>query len=153
GPIARQLSLGAPPVRAVDGVSFEVRRDEVLALVGESGCGKSTLGRVVVGLLRPSAGAVRFFDRESGAEMTDETLVRRNAQIVFQHPDSSLNPMKRVGLTLARPLALLGMKSAGRGRRVRELLEDVRLDSSYVGRLPRQLSGGEKQRVAIARAL
>jgi len=153
GPIARRLSLGPPPVRAVDGVSLEVQRDEVLALVGESGCGKSTLGRVIVRLLPPTAGAVRFLDRASGAEVTDDALVRRNAQIVFQHPDSSLNPMKRVGKTLGRPLALLGIKGGQRGRRLRELLRDVRLDASYVDRLPRELSGGEKQRVAIARAL
>ena len=153
GPVARRLGLGGPPVRAVDGVSFEMWHDEVLALVGESGCGKSTLGRLVVRLLRPTTGAVRFLDRASGAEVTDDAFVRQNAQIVFQHPDSSLNPMKRVGKTLARPLALLGMKGAARRRRVRELLEAVRLDASYVDRLPRQLSGGEKQRVAIARAL
>ena len=89
--------------------------------MGESGCGKSTLGRVVARLLRPTAGAVRFLDRRSGAEVTDESVVRRRAQIVFQHPDSSLNPMKRVGHAVARPLALLGMKGAARGRRLREL--------------------------------
>jgi peptide/nickel transport system ATP-binding protein len=153
GRVARWLSLGEAPVRAVDDVSFEVGRDEVLALVGESGCGKSTLGRVVVRLLRPTAGAVRFFDRESGAEVADMAAFRRAAQIVFQHPDSSLNPMKRVGRTLGRPLALLGMPRARRRLRLRELLEAVRLDASYAHRLPRELSGGEKQRVAIARAL
>ena len=153
GRAARWLSLGEAPVRAVDDVSFEVGRDEVLALVGESGCGKSTLGRVVVRLLRPTAGVVRLFDRERDVEVADEAVFRRAAQIVFQHPDSSLNPMKRVGRTLGRPLALLGMPRARRRRRVRELLEAVRLDASYAHRLPRELSGGEKQRVAIARAL
>jgi oligopeptide/dipeptide ABC transporter ATP-binding protein len=96
---------------------------------------------------------VRFLDRASGAELIDETVFRRAAQIVFQHPDASLNPMKRVGRILARPLALLGMKADERRRRLHELLEAVRLDASYVRRLPRELSGGEKQRVAIARAL
>jgi ABC-type glutathione transport system ATPase component len=153
GVIARRLSLGASPVQAVDDVSFEVQRDEVLALVGESGCGKSTLGRVVARLLRPTTGVVRFLDRASGAEVMDEAVVRRTAQIVFQHPDSSLNPVKRVGHAVARPLALQGMKGARRRGRLRELFHAVRLDASFARRLPRELSGGEKQRVAIARAI
>ncbi len=153
GVIARRLSLGAPPVQAVDDVSFEVQREEVLALVGESGCGKSTLGRVVARLLRPTTGVVRFLDRASGAEVMDEAVVRRTAQIVFQHPDSSLNPVKRVGHAVARPLALQGMKGERRRGRLRELFHAVRLNLSYARRLPRELSGGEKQRVAIARAL
>jgi peptide/nickel transport system ATP-binding protein len=83
----------------------------------------------------------------------NEAVVRRAAQIVFQHPDSSLNPVKRVEHAVARPLALAGMKGVGRRRRLRELFRAVRLDASYARRLPRELSGGEKQRVAIARAL
>jgi peptide/nickel transport system ATP-binding protein len=142
--LARRLGLGADPVHAVDDVSFDVGADEVLALVGESGCGKTTLGRVLVRLLHPTAGKVRF--------TLPDASVRRAAQIVFQHPDSSLNPMKRVGSSLARPLALLGLARGARRRRVGELLEAVRLDADYVRRLPRELSGGEKQRVAIARA-
>jgi peptide/nickel transport system ATP-binding protein len=147
-----RLGLAPPPLRAVAGVSFEVGRDEVLALVGESGCGKSTLGRLVVRLTPLTAGAVRLLD-PAGAEVADEAAFRRAVQIVFQHPDSSLNPMKRVGRALARPLALAGLSRPARRRRVAELLEAVRLDPSYAGRLPRELSGGEKQRVAIARAL
>jgi peptide/nickel transport system ATP-binding protein len=143
--LARRLGLGTAPVRAVDDVSFDVGSDEVLALVGESGCGKTTLGRVIVRLLRPTAGRVEF--------APDDTSLRRPAQIVFQHPDSSLNPTKRVGRSVARPLALLGIGRDARRRRVRELLESVRLDADCAGRLPRELSGGEKQRVAIARAL
>jgi peptide/nickel transport system ATP-binding protein len=153
GAIARRLSLGALPVQAVDDVSFEVRRDEVLALVGESGCGKSTLGRLVARLLRPTAGAVRFLDRSSGAEVMDEAVVRRRAQIVFQHPDSSLNPVRRVGHAVRRPLALSGVTGDGRRRRLRELFRAVRLNDGYARRFPRELSGGEKQRVAIARSL
>jgi oligopeptide/dipeptide ABC transporter ATP-binding protein len=140
--VARWFGFGAPPVRAVDDVSFDVREDEVVGLVGESGCGKSTLGRLAVRLLRPTAGHVRL----AAPKLTD-------AQIVFQHPDSSLNPMKRVGPSLARPLVLRGIKRQERGRRVRELLQAVRLDPDYGLRRPAALSGGEKQRVAIARAL
>ena len=142
GRIARWLGVGSAPVRAVDDVSFDVTAHEVMALVGESGCGKTTLGRLAVQLLRPTAGRVRF----AAPKPTD-------AQIVFQHPDASLNPMKRVGASLARPLVLRGLRGHERGRRVRELLESVRLDPDYHARWPAALSGGEKQRVAIARAL
>jgi len=142
GVVARLLGMGAPPVRAVDDVSFDVRAEEVVALVGESGCGKTTLGRLAVRLLRPTAGHVRF----AAPNPTD-------AQIVFQHPDSSLNPMKRIGPSLARPLVLRGLRGEERRRRVRELLEAVRLDPDTSARRPVELSGGEKQRVAIARAL
>ena len=151
--LAMRLGLGAPPVRAVDGVSFDVREQEVLAIVGESGCGKTTLGRVVTRLLSPTSGRVRFFARGGAGEVVDEGAFRRAVQVVFQHPDSSLNPMKRIRASLARPLVRLGVSRGARRRRVRELLEAVRLDAGYADRLPRELSGGEKQRVAIARAL
>jgi peptide/nickel transport system ATP-binding protein len=142
GAMSRLFGMGAPPVRAVDDVSFDVRRDEVVALVGESGCGKTTLGRLAVRLLRPTAGHVRF----AAPKPTD-------AQIVFQQPDSSLNPMKRIGASLARPLILRGLSRQECARQVRELLQAVRLDPDYGARRPATLSGGEKQRVAIARAL
>jgi peptide/nickel transport system ATP-binding protein len=133
-------------------VSFDVGRGGVLALVGESGCGKTTLGRVIVRLLHPTSGRVRFFGGETGAEITREADVRRAVQIVFQHPDSSLNPMKRIRRILGRPLVRLGVPAAERPGRVRALVESVRLDARHLDRLPAELSGGEKQRVAIARA-
>jgi oligopeptide/dipeptide ABC transporter ATP-binding protein len=141
------LRFDPPRVRAVDGVSLQVVPGEVLGLVGESGCGKSTLGRMLVGLIEPSAGAVRI----AGGSPHEH---RRAAQIIFQNPDSSLNPRKSVESIVGRPLVLHGLASGGKVRkRVVELLDMVRLSAAYLSRYPHQLSGGEKQRVGIARAL
>ena len=141
------FSFAPPRVRAVDGVSLQVAPGEVLGLVGESGCGKSTLGRMLVGLIEPSAGAVRI----AGASPHEH---RRTAQIIFQNPDSSLNPRKTVESIVGRPLVLHGLAAGAQvRRRAVELLEMVRLSAAYLPRYPHQLSGGEKQRVGIARAL
>ena len=141
------LKFTPPQVRAVDGVSLRVSPGEVLGLVGESGSGKSTLGRMLVGLIEPSAGAIAI---DGGSPQS----ARRAAQIIFQNPDSSLNPRKTVEAIVSRPLVLHGLASGARVReRVVELLDLVRLSSAYLGRYPHQLSGGEKQRVGIARAL
>ncbi len=150
--LAGWVGLARPPVHAVDHVTFDVGAGEVLGLVGESGCGKTTLGRVIVRLLPPTSGIVRVRRRESGAEITSDAEFHRVVRIVFQHPDSSLNPTKRIGAILDRPLKIHGVPRAAREARVRELLEAVRLGAGYRDRLPRTLSGGEKQRVAIARA-
>ena len=142
------LRFDAPRVRAVDGVSLRLVPGEVLGLVGESGCGKSTLGRMLVGLIEPSAGAVMI----AGGSPHKH---RRTAQIIFQNPDSSLNPRKTVESIVGRPLVLHGLAGT-RGelrKRVVELLDMVRLSAVYLPRYPHQLSGGEKQRVGIARAL
>jgi peptide/nickel transport system ATP-binding protein len=152
GALTRWLGLARPPVHALDDVTLEVRGGEVLALVGESGCGKTTLGRLMLRLLAPTSGAVTVRRRQSGAEVTSDAEFRRVVRIVFQNPDSSLNPTKRVAAILERPLAIQGAPRSERRARVRELLEAVRLDAGYLHRLPRALSGGEKQRVAIARA-
>jgi len=153
GALARWLGLARPPVHAVDDVTFALGAGEVMALVGESGCGKTTLGRIVVGLVPPTSGRVRIRRRGTSAEVVDDAEFRRLVRIVFQHPDSSLNPTKRIATILARPLKLAGVPRRGRRARVRELLEAVRLDPGHLRRRPRELSGGEKQRVAIARAL
>ena len=152
----RRCASGAQRyVRAVDGVSFAIGHGEVLGLVGESGCGKSTLGRSVLRLVEPTAGRIVV----GGQDITHVgpaalRPIRRRAQIIFQNPDSSLNPRKTVGDIVGRPLTVFGMASgAARGRRVSELLEMVRLPATYATRYPHQLSGGEKQRVGIARAL
>jgi len=151
--IGKWLGFPIPEVKAVDDVSFHIRQGEVFALVGESGCGKTTLGRVITRLLKPTAGKVSFYKRRpSGQEIFGTDEFRRSVQIVFQHPDSSLNPMKKIGTIIERPLKLLGFSRPERSKNARELLELVKLDPTYLERYPKHLSGGEKQRVAIARA-
>ncbi|HLI13839.1 MAG TPA: ABC transporter ATP-binding protein [Alphaproteobacteria bacterium] len=147
--------LRTETVHAVDGVSLEIARGEVIGLVGESGSGKSTLGRTILRLVEPSSGRIAF----EGADIADLPQralgrLRKRAQIVFQNPDSSLNPRRRVGDAIARALALQGDAPASdRRMRVERLLDRVGLPPAYYARYPHQLSGGEKQRVGIARAL
>ena len=146
--------LASPPVKAVDGISVEVPKGLTLGIVGESGCGKTTFGRCIIGLAEPSAGEVRLENSvlpPAVAQRPRSTL--KKLQMVFQNPDASLNPRMRVGEIMARPLKrLAGVSSRDLRQRTLELLEMVHLPESYIGRLPEELSGGEKQRVAIARA-
>ncbi len=139
-------------VRAVDGVSFRIERGETLALVGESGCGKSTTARLVLRLIEPTGGTVRF----DGVEVSGAALrtLRRRVQVVFQDPYASLNPRLRVGETIAEPMEVHGIgDAASREARVQELLRLVGLAPFHAQRYPHEFSGGQRQRIGIARAL
>jgi len=142
-------------LRAVDGVSLEVRRGTTLGLVGESGCGKSTLGRVALRLEEPTAGVIRFRDIElTGLGRAEMRELRPRLQMVFQNPLGSLNPRMTVGSAVAESLKLHDIAKGGEAReRVIELFERVGLSRDHLGRYPHQLSGGQQQRVGIARAL
>lgn len=161
-------------VRAVDDVSLEIHAGETLGLVGESGSGKSTLGRLVLRLIEPTSGSVRFEGRDLlGASHAEMRRLRRDMQIIFQDPFGSLDPRMRVHDLIAEPLvihdiptfgggepSLAGVAKSGTGTRgngvrtrVEELLRAVGLDASALSRFPHEFSGGQRQRIVIARAL
>jgi oligopeptide/dipeptide ABC transporter ATP-binding protein len=142
-------------IKAVDGVSFTVEAGKTLALVGESGCGKSTVSRLVLRLIEPDAGHVRFEGRDLGAlDAKRLRAFRRDAQIIFQDPYASLNPRMTVSQILAEPLTLHDLVPPARRReRVAELLRLVGLEPRFASRYPHEFSGGQRQRIAIARAL
>ena len=143
-------------VRAVDGVDFHVNEGETLAIVGESGCGKSTVGRLVLRLIEPTRGAVRFEGDDLLALDSDQMRARRRRlQIIFQDPYASLNPRMTVGAMLGEPLWLHRLVGSEKQRsaRVSELLELVGLRPDHARRYPHEFSGGQRQRIAIARAL
>jgi oligopeptide transport system ATP-binding protein len=149
--IKRQIGA----VRAVDGVSFEIRSGETLGLVGESGCGKSTTGRTILQLFRATAGSVIFdgvdLVKLRGRELR---LMRRKMQMIFQDPYASLNPRMTVGEIVGEPLLIHGFaKGSEVEDRAANLLEMVGLNPSFVNRYPHEFSGGQRQRIGVARAL
>lgn len=142
-------------IHAVADVSLTVRAGETLGLVGESGCGKSTTGRMLVGLERPSGGEIRFRGREL-THLTDREwqAQRRDIQMIFQNPQSALDPRLSIGKQIREPLDLHDIgERAGRAAEVRRLIEAVSLPADHADRYPHQISGGQAQRVVIARAL
>jgi oligopeptide/dipeptide ABC transporter ATP-binding protein len=154
-PIKKGFRRQVGAVRAVDDVSFEVYPGETLGLVGESGCGKTTLGRTIVRLLEPTEGEI-VFDGKPIGKLGKRALrpFRRQIQMVFQDPYSSLNPRKRVRSIVGAPLKIHGVGNRRERRsRVRELLEAVGLSPEHANRFPHQFSGGQRQRIGIARAL
>lgn len=155
-PVSQGL-LGKPPVyvKAVDDVSFSIRRGETFGLVGESGCGKSTTGRSLLRLIEPTGGKV-FFDGKEITALSDKEMrkSRREMQLVFQDPFSSLDPRQNVKRILEEPLKVHGMgNGARRHERVEQLMDIVGLPASHLLRYPHQFSGGQRQRIGIARAL
>ena len=148
GVFARGKSL----VHAVEDISFNVRSGETLGIVGESGCGKSTTARLILRLLDPTSGTVRFQGQDI-SKMSQRRLrpLRREMQMIFQDPYSSLNPRKTVGQIVGAPFAIHGEKKAR--SRVQELLETVGLSPEHYNRYPHEFSGGQRQRIGVARAL
>jgi peptide/nickel transport system ATP-binding protein len=152
--IVFQRQIGA--VKAVDDISFEVRRGETLGIVGETGCGKSTTAKLLVRLLDSTSGQIVFDGQDVGAAHKHNLkALHREMQMIFQDPYSSLNPRRRVGTIIAEPFAIHGLfKGEGeRKKRVQELMDRVGLNPEHYNRYPHEFSGGQRQRIGVARAI
>lgn len=150
--IRQGMFSGYKPLRAVDGISLDLRKGEVVAIVGESGCGKSTLARMLLGLQEPTNGTVTLEGKEIGSLSNIERS--RKLQSIFQDPYSSLNPRRTIGEIICRPLKLHGVGNVDEQRqKVEKIMQRVGLPRNFYHNYPNQLSGGQRQRVAIARAL
>ncbi|MEO3938717.1 dipeptide ABC transporter ATP-binding protein [Dermatophilaceae bacterium Soc4.6] len=148
------LSMLRATVKAVDDITFTLRQGETLGIVGESGCGKSTTSRLITRLEDPTSGAIRFRGNDI-ARLKEKQLrpLRREIQMIFQDPYSSLNPRQTVGAILRTPLQVHGLAKGREKQRTQELLELVGLNPEHVNRYPSEFSGGQRQRIGIARAL
>jgi oligopeptide/dipeptide ABC transporter, ATP-binding protein, C-terminal domain len=155
-PIKKQLFLfGRKAIRAVDGVTFEIYKGETFGLVGESGCGKSTLGRVLLQLEKATGGSVKFDGQDLFVQGTKPNkAVKKDMQVVFQDPYSSINPRWKIVDVIGEPLAVhLGLKGRQKREKVQELMELVGLNPSWCDKYPHEFSGGQRQRIGIARAI
>ena len=154
-PKKKFLEISSAPIRAVDGISFTLHKGETLGLVGESGCGKSTAARTLLRLIEPTSGQVRFCGTDLfDLKETEMRNLRKEMQIIFQDPYSSLNPGRRIGYILQEPFEIHGFRNKRENaEKATQLLEQVGLAPDYFNRYPHELSGGQLQRVSIARAI
>lgn len=153
--VSKNFNVNGGILKAVNNVSFDVKKGETVGLVGESGCGKSTLGRTVMGIYHPSSGKIVYDGKELQIKSSkDQLAYAKKAQMIFQDPYASLNPRMTVGDIIAEGMEIHGMyNSKKRKERVKELLELVGLNKEFSNRFPHEFSGGQRQRIGIARAL